>query len=305
MPSFLTHRRDFLRALIAAPAGMSLAFAQNQTPIQATKLSDRLALVAGDGGNIAIVIDRNGLMMIDGGFANRAAELLAAVKEQVDAHNFNVVFNTHWHLDHVGCNEELGKAGVKIIAHENVKKRLSSRITMEALNRVVEPLKPEGLPAETFTSGGKMTHGEAIEYKSVPPAHTDGDAYLFFPGPNVVHTGDLFFNGSYPFIDYSTGGWIGGMAAASDTLLKVGDAKTRIIPGHGALASKEDLKASRDMLATIHDRLAAMAKQGKTLDEAVAAAPTKDLDEKWNKGKKGDGFVRLAYTGLLRHNGAA
>lgn len=303
-----SNRRVFLRALIAGPAGLILIDStQGQTPtpppIKATKLSDNLAVISGDGGNIGVVISEDGLMMIDGGLADRSAELLSAAAEQVDAHKFRTVFNTHWHLDHVGCNEALGKAGAKIIAHENVKKRLSTKILMEAMNRTIEPLKPEGLPAETFTKGGKMTFGkEKIEYASVPPAHTDGDSYLFFAGPNVLHTGDLLFNGTYPFIDYSTGGWIGGMAAACDTLLKVGDAQTRIIPGHGALASKEDLKASRDMLATVHERLEKMAKEGKSVEEAIAAVPTKDLDSKWIRGTaKPDGFVRIAYTGLLRH----
>jgi len=308
MHNLSSNRRGFLRALIAAPAGLTFFYAaKGQTPtpppIQATKLSDKLALLSGDGGNVAVVIADDGLMMVDGGLADRCGELLRTATEQVDAHRFRTVFNTHWHLDHVGCNETLGKAGAKIIAHENVKKRLSTRIVMEALNRTVEPLKPEGLPTETFTKGGKMTFGmEKIEYMSVPPAHTDGDSYLFFPGPNVLHTGDLLFNGTYPFIDYSTGGWIGGMAAACDTLLKVGDAKTRVIPGHGALGSKDDLKASRDMLATVYERLDKMAREGKSVEEVVAAAPTKNLDATWIRGSaKPDGFVRIAYTGLLRH----
>lgn len=308
MFSTASDRRDFLRALIAAPAGLALSFrALGQqpapAPIEATRLSPSLALVSGDGGNIAIVIAEDGLMMIDGGFADRSAELLRTASERVDAHRFRAVFNTHWHLDHVGCNEVLGRSGAKIIAHENVKKRLSTKIVMEALNRTVEPLQPEGLPTETFTGGGTMRFGtEKIEYATVPPAHTDGDSYLFFPSSNVLHTGDLLFNGTYPFIDYSTGGWIGGMVAAAGRLLKVGDSKTRIIPGHGPLASRDDLHASHDMLAAVYERLASMAKQGKTVEEVVAAAPTKDFDEKWGgKSKKGDAFVRIAYTGILRN----
>lgn len=305
------HRRDFLRALIAGPAGATLsyrAFAQapGQTPppLKATKLSERLAVLSGDGGNVGIILSEDGLMVIDTGLADRATDLISKIREDVDAHKVRTVFNTHWHLDHVGANEALGRDGAKIIAHENTKKRLSQRITMEAINnRVVEPLKPEGLPVETFTKGGKMTFGaEKIEFESVPPAHTDGDAWLFFPGPNVLHTGDLLFNGSYPFIDYSTGGWIGGMAAACHRLDKVGDANTKVIPGHGPLGTKEDLRASAEMLSTLHERFAAMAKQGKTVDEVVAAAPTRDFDQKWNRGNKGDNWVKIAYTGVLRHS---
>ncbi|MBZ5583936.1 MAG: MBL fold metallo-hydrolase [Acidobacteriia bacterium] len=306
MLTLASHRRDFLRALLAAPAGLTLSFTasgQNAAPIKGSKLSANLALVTGDGGNIAIVISKDGLLMVDSGLAERSGDLLSAVNEQVDAHRITLVFNTHWHLDHVGANELLGRAGSKIMAHENVKKRLSQKIVMEALNRTVEPLKPEGLPTRTFNGAGQLNFGtQKIQYASVPPAHTDGDAWLFFPGPNVLHTGDLLFNGGYPFIDDSTGGWIGGMVAAADAMLLTVDARTRIIPGHGPLATPDDLRASRDMLATVHERLAAMARQGKTVDEAVAAAPTKDLDAKWGAGfLKGENFTRIAYTGLLRH----
>jgi cyclase len=303
MPS----RREFLRALVAAPAGASFLFSQTPAPvpIKSTKLSDRLAVLMGDGGNVGVVIADDGLMMIDGGLADRSAELLQAVSSQVNPQRFAVVFNTHWHLDHVGCNETLGKNGAKIIAHANSKKWLSQVVNMEALNRVVQPLDPEGLPGQTFTKSAKMTFGkETIEYGVVPPAHTDGDAYLFFPAPNVLHTGDLLFNGTYPFIDYSTGGWIGGMASAADALLKVGDAQTRIIPGHGPMATKDDLKASRDMLAAIHERFEALRKQGKTTQEVAAEALTKDFDVRFNKGAAPDQFIQIAYTGLLRHYAA-
>jgi glyoxylase-like metal-dependent hydrolase (beta-lactamase superfamily II) len=295
-------------ALAAGVAGSSLpfrAFAQAAPPpIRATKLSDRITMLYGDGGNVAIITSSDGLMMVDGGLPNRSADLLKAVSEQVDAHTIRIVFNTHWHFDHIGCNEALGRAGAKIIAQENVKKRLSVKTTTEALNRTFDPLQPEGIPSQTFTKGGKMSFGkEKIEYVHVAPAHTDGDTYVFFPGANILHTGDLMFNGFYPVIDYSTGGWIGGMAAASDLLLKVGDNKTQIIPGHGPMATKEDLKQTRDMLATVHDRLEKLIKEGKSLEESLAAAPTKDLDATWGKGSmKPEVFTRVAYTSIRQHH---
>lgn len=260
--------------------------------------------MTGDGGNIGVVIGPDGLMMIDGGYAERAPDLLKAVSEQVDSHKVTLLFDTHWHLDHVGCNETLGRAGAKIMAHENVKKRLSVKTTMESMNRTFDPLKPEGLPTQEFSKNGKMTFGkEKIEYTHVPTAHTDGDTFLFFPGPNVIHTGDLMFNGFYPVIDYSTLGWVGGMANAASVILKVGDAQTRIIPGHGPMASKDDLKAIHEMLATVTERMQKMAKEGKPADEAVAAAPTKAFDDKFGKGMfKPDAWTRIAYTSVLRHN---
>jgi cyclase len=297
-------RREFFGAV----AGLSMCrglFGQNPPPaIKVTKLSDRIALVSGDGGNVAVITGPDGLMMVDGGYPERAAALLGAIKEEVDAHPVRILFDTHWHFDHIGCNETLGRDGVKIIAHENVKKRLSVKTTMESLNRTFEPLKPEGFPTQEFPKGGKMTFGkEKIEYTHVPTAHTDGDAYLFFPEANILHTGDLMFNGNYPVIDYSTGGWVGGMAHAAEVMWKVGDAKTRVIPGHGVLASKDDLKATGEMLSTIAQRLEKLIKEGKSADEAVAAAPTKEFDDKYGHGSfKPDAWTRIAYTSIQRHN---
>jgi cyclase len=302
------NRRDFLRAIISGAAGLTIsytAFGQGTPPpITATKLSDDLALLMGDGGNVAVIISDGGLMMIDGGLPDRSADLAKAIADSVDSHKVTTLFNTHWHLDHTGSNEALGKAGVKIIAQENTKKWLSQKVTLEALNRTFDPLKPEGLPVQTFSKGGKMTFGkEKIEYKHVDPAHTDSDTYVFFPGPNVLHTGDLMFNGFYPVIDYSTFGWLGGMVSASETLLKVGDAKTRVIPGHGPLASKDDLKATHDMLAAVYAKLEPMAKQGKSVDAVVAAHPTQEFDDKWGKGLlPPDAWVKVAYTSIVRHN---
>jgi len=308
MPTFASNRREFLTALIGGAAGVSFtyrAFGQNAPPpIKATKLSDNIAVMMGDGGNVGVVLSPEGLMMIDGGLPDRAADLLKAVKEQVDAHNVTLLFDTHWHFDHIGCNETLGGKGVKIMAHENVKKRLSVKTTMESMNRSFDPLKPEGLPTQEFSKGGKMTYGkEKLEYTHVPLAHTDGDTFVFFPGPNILHTGDLLFNGFYPVIDYSTGGWVGGMAHAAEVMLKVGDAQTKIIPGHGPMGTKDDLKATHEMLATVTQRLEKLIKEGKSADEAVAAAPTKDFDDKYGKGAfKPDVWTKIAYTSITRHN---
>jgi cyclase len=304
----MSNRREFLSALIGGSAGLTFSFdlfgQAPATPIKATKLSGRIALIEGDGGNIGVIISDDGLMMIDGGYAERAADLLKTVSEKVDAHKVKLLFDTHWHLDHVGCNETLGAAGAKIMAHENVKKRLSVKTTMESMNRTFDPLKPEGFPTQEFSKGGKMTFGkEKIEYTHVPLAHTDGDTFLFFPEANIIHTGDLLFNGFYPVIDYSTGGWVGGMAHAAAVMQKVGDASTRIIPGHGPMATKEDLKATGAMLSTISERLEKLVKDGKSADEAVAAAPTKDFDDKFGHGFfKPDVWTKIAYTSVVRHN---
>jgi cyclase len=300
-------RRDFLRTLAAGTAALYLpyrSFAWQAPPpsIQATKLTDTITMLSGNGGNIGVAIADDSLLMIDAGLAPRANDLIKAVAE-LSPRKVAILFNTHFHFDHVGANEMLGKAGTKIMAHENVRKILASRFNDEAFGRTFEPLQPEGLPAQTYTTGSKLNFGKnTVVYTHIAEAHTDGDTYVFFPEGNVLQTGDLFWNNMYPVIDYSAKGWIGGMIAAADEMGKVGDANTRIIPGHGTLATKSDLKAFRDMLAKVHERLEPMVKQGRTIEEVLAAAPTKDLDEKWGRPRPSEGFLRQAYPSLVRRS---
>jgi glyoxylase-like metal-dependent hydrolase (beta-lactamase superfamily II) len=306
-------RRNFLRALAAGGAALSFshwdftpAFAgepqQAPTPIETNKLTNSLAMLSGDGGNVGVLVADDSVLMVDSGLAMRAADIVKVVG-QLSPRRVAILFNTHFHFDHVGANEMLGKTGTKIMAHENVKKVLSSRFTDEAFGRTFEPLQREGIPMETYTTGGQLNFGkQKVVYKHVTEAHTDGDTYIFFPEANVLQTGDLFWNHLYPVIDYSAKGWTGGMIAAADEMYKVGDANTRIIPGHGPLGTKADLKAFRDMVATVQERLEPMARQGRTIDEVVAAAPTKDLDDKWGGSRRTEGFLRQAYPSLLRHN---
>jgi cyclase len=307
-------RRDFLRTLMAGTAALYFPYrsfaqaaagqAQQQAPapIQATKLTDTITMLSGNGGNIGVAIADDSVLMVDGGLAARANDLVKAVAD-LSPRRVRILFNTHFHFDHVGINEMLGKTGTTIMAHENVKKVLASRFNDEAFGRTFEPLQPEGLPMETYTSGGKLTFGKnQVVYTHIAESHTDGDTYIFFPEGNILQTGDLFWNGMYPVIDYSAKGWIGGMVAAADQMAKVGDANTRIIPGHGPLGTKADLKAFRDMLAIVHERLEPMARQGRTIDEVLAAMPTKDLDEKWGKPRPSVGFLRQAYPSLVRRN---
>jgi len=300
------NRRDFMRAVAGAAAGLSFtwrAAGQAAPPsIKVEKLTANLAVVSGDGGNIGLVIAPDSLMMVDGGYANRFADLQKTVSE-ADAHPLRLLVNTHWHVDHVGANVALGKEGVRIMAHDNCRKWLSQRVVSVAFANPNEALPPEGLPTQTFDKGGKMTWGkQKITYAHYPLAHTDSDVYLFFPGDNVLQTGDLFFNKTYPVIDYTTGGWIGGMHMALESLLKVGDAKTRIIPGHGPMATKEDMKASRDMLQLVHERLESANKAGKTMDDVLKDPPVKDLNDTWGKGFMApDRFLKMAYPSISKH----
>jgi glyoxylase-like metal-dependent hydrolase (beta-lactamase superfamily II) len=303
MPFMLTtSRREFLHTLLTGAAGLTItwpAYGQGAAPpITATKLTDRLAVLAGAGGNVGLLIGRDGLLMIDGGLPDRAADMAKAVAA-VSPQMVQVLFNTHYHFDHVGSNELLGRNKVRIIAHENVRKRLGERFDNPAFGRVFEALSPAGQPTETFAAGGKLAFGQdAIEYTHVPQSHTDGDGFVFFPAANVLHTGDLLFLGRYPVVDYGARGSLAGMAAALERMDRVGDAQTRVIPGHGPVSGKGEMRAAREMWLTINQRLEEHAKAGRLADEVVKAAPTKEFDAKLGV-TDASGFVRQAYGGVL------
>jgi cyclase len=299
-----SNRREFICTLLSGAAGLTLrypAFGQGGAPaaITATKLTDRVIALSGNGGNIGLVIGDGGVVMIDGGNAPRAGDVAKAIAE-ISPRMVQVLFNTHYHFDHTGSNEYLGKNRIRIVAHENVKKRLSTTFENPAMGRPMEALSPVGLPTETYTTSGKLTFGaETIEYTHPPVAHTDGDTFVFLPVSNVLHTGDLLWVGRYPVVDYTAGGSLVRMAAVLDQMDKVGDANTRIIPGHGtANVGKADLRRIRDMWVTINKRLEDHATQGRSIDEVIAAAPTKDFDMTLGVTNSA-GFLRQAYGGVL------
>ncbi|MCA3018865.1 MAG: MBL fold metallo-hydrolase, partial [Rhodocyclaceae bacterium] len=189
------------------------------------------------------------------------------------------------HGDHTGGNVNMGKAGAIIVAHDNVRKRLSSEQFIDFFRGKVEPMAKEGLPVVTFSQTMNFhLNGDDIAAFHVPNAHTDGDSIIHFKKGNIVHMGDTFFNGFYPFIDYSSGGTPDGFIAAAERVLALSDDQTKIIPGHGPLATKADLIVYRNMLVSTIGKIKALVKQGKTLDEIVAAKPTAEFDERWGKG---------------------
>jgi glyoxylase-like metal-dependent hydrolase (beta-lactamase superfamily II) len=297
-------RRAFFEAIITGAAGLTIAwpaFGQGRgpAPIAAGKLTERIAVLSGAGGNIAVVVGADGVLMIDGGLANRAMEVVAAAA-QISPRMVQVLFNTHYHFDHVGSNELLGLRGVRIVAHENVKKRLMTTFENPAMGRRMDALAPAGLPTETFARTGRLTFGvETLDYTHTPLAHTDGDAFVFFPSANVLHTGDLFWTGRYPVVDYGVGGSLAAMAAALEQMDRVGDANTRIIPGHGSPgATKAEMRQIREMWLAINQRLEEHARQGRSADEVVAAAPTRDFDMRIGVANP-EAFVRQAYGGVL------
>jgi len=293
-------RRELLR--LGSAIGPSLWLSQYvraQTPpsLEFQALSDKLTLLTGAGGNIAILHGEEGLLLVDSGLPNTAEAVEAKARSLSPV--IQTLINTHFHFDHVGGNERLGGEGIRIIAHDNVLKRLSTPQKNAFMDREFPALAPSGRPVMTFSTVSEVVFdGNKVACQYIPNAHTDGDATVQFLNANVYHAGDLLFNGMYPFIDYSAGGCIEGMVAAADRILAAVDAKTKIIPGHGPMATRDDVRAWRDMLAGVNERLSALIKAGKTMEQAQAAEPTKPWDDKWGRGfLKGPDFVRMLYAG--------
>ena len=302
------NRRAFLRNITSGAAGLALSHrlsaqtgsAPAIAPLEIHKITDTFLQITGAGGNVLALIGDDGVLLVNGGSAERSEELLKLVAQQSGNKPVQVLFNTCWHPEHTGSNEALGKAGAKIIAHENTKLWLGAEFDVRWQKRTYEPHPKESLPNLTFYSGiQKMTFGkEPVEYGYLMQAHTDGDIYVHFPGPNILAAGDVVSVGSYPIVDWSTGGWLGGLIAGQKTLLNVTNAETRIVPGSGPLMTQAGLQSENEMLATVKDRLVKLMKHGLKPSEIVAAAPTKDFDPKWGNP---DLFIELAYRGMWGH----
>jgi cyclase len=273
-------------ALAVLPAGAQQDF--SRVEIKATKLTETTYMLQGAGGNIGLSVGEDAVFVIDDQFAPLTPKITAAIA-QVTPKPVKFVLNTHWHFDHTGGNENFGKSGAIIVAHDNVRKRMSTEQFMEFINMRTKPDPKAALPVVTFGASGVSFHlnGEEIRAIHMPNAHTDGDAVVHFTGSDVVHMGDIYFNGMYPFIDSDSGGSVDGVIAACDQVLRFATPKTRIIPGHGPMSNAAELKAYRDMLATVSGRVKALVAQGKKMEEIVAAKPSAEWDE-----KLGNGFIK-------------
>ena len=263
------------------------------------RAADNVYMLSGQGGNIGVCVGDDGVFAIDDQFAPLTPRILEEIKK-LSEKPVRFVVNTHWHGDHTGGNENLGEAGAIIVAHANVRKRMSEKQFMEAFNRTVEPSPKGALPVVSFEQSITFHwNDETIEVVHVQPAHTDGDSFVHFRSANVLHAGDVFFNGMYPFIDTGPGGNLEGMIRAVERILERCDGETRIIPGHGSLASRADLERYHRMLTTVRDRVEPMLRAGRSRDEVIAAKPSADLDADWGGGfMKPDVWIGLVYDGF-------
>ena len=268
--------------------------------IRTTKVAEDVYALQGAGGNLGLVVGDNGAFLIDDQYAPLTDKIKATVAEVTDQ-PIRFVFNTHWHGDHTGGNENMSDAGALIVAHDNVRKRMSAGQFMEFFERDVPPSPAGALPVVTFNDqvtfhlGGHTVH--AIH---VPNAHTDGDAIVHLDEANTIHTGDIVFYGLYPFIDYGSGGSLGGMIQATDRILDLSNDDTAIITGHGGpVIDKSELRDYRDMLSTVHERLQALiVDAGKTLDEVQAESVDRRI-----RRAMGPGFHRPAALGRAQLQG--
>lgn len=256
----------------------------SKVDVESTPLRMGTHLITGAGGNIVASVGDDGAFIIDDQYAPLNDRIRAAL-QAIGPQPVRFVINTHWHGDHTGGNEAFGSTGAVIMAHDNVRKRMSTQQFTASMQPRGEPSPAGALPVVTFTEAVTLhLNGDTVRVLHVADAHTDGDALVKFEKANVLHMGDTFFHGAYPFIDVASGGGIDGVLAAVRTGLGLADAETIVVPGHGKRADRAALVAYGELLQQFRDRIAAMKAEGLTLEQVIAANPTAATDEAMGQG---------------------
>jgi len=301
--------RALLRLRCAGLAALALTGASltgqaqglDTVPVRTVRVTDGVYMLMGAGGNIGVSVGPDAVFLVDDQFAPLTPKIVAAVAS-ISTKPVRFVLNTHWHFDHTGGNENMGRAGVLIVAHDNVRRRMSTRQFIEFLKREDPPAPATALPVVTFTDAVTFhINGDEVAAVHVARAHTDGDAIVHFRKTDVVHMGDVYVTYGYPFIDLSSGGSIDGMIDAVERVMAMIDDSSKVIPGHGVLSNRAGLGGYRTMLVTIRDRVQRQIAAGASLRDAIATRPTAEFDATWGKGfVKPDQFVEILYTSLSR-----
>jgi glyoxylase-like metal-dependent hydrolase (beta-lactamase superfamily II) len=283
----------------AAPADPLAAMRAQMgaTPLETLELSDTLIMLSGPGGNVVVLNGPDGKVIVDS-FVQTVWGKLRQTLDGMGNTPMRLLIDTHWHFDHTDNNANFRATGAQILAHENTKKRLSE--PHDLLGMHFAPSPANALPTQTFTATHRMqANGENLVLGYIPPAHTDTDIYVQYQRANVIHLGDTFFNGMYPFIDAGTGGNINGMIASANRILGMVDSNTKIVPGHGPLGDRAALTRYRDVLVAVRDRVQREKSAGKSVQEVVAAKPTAEFDATWGMGfMQPDVFVAIVYSTL-------
>ena len=290
-----------LALLTSAGAATLRAQTLDTVRIRTTDLGGSVYLLHGAGGNVGVFAGSSAVLLVDAQFAPLADRILAAVGELTDA-PVRYVINTHWHPDHVGGNAPMARVGATLISQAGTARRMAAPQYTEFFGRTTPAATDHARPAVTFVDSISIrVDGETITAFHVDSAHTDGDAVVRFARANVVQMGDLYFSAQYPFIDLSSGGTVEGMIRAADAVLALSDTATRVIPGHGPVATRAQLAAYRAMLAGVRDSVARLVAGGAGLDAVVAARPAKAFDAAWGNGwMKSDQFIRIVYQDQVR-----
>lgn len=258
--------------------------AQDTVKIEALMVQQNIYMITGQGGNIGLLTGAQGSFMIDDQFAPLTEKILDVIKS-VGGEQPRFLINTHFHGDHTGGNENLGNSGTLIMSHHAVRERLLNGSYIEAFGMKSGPAAEVALPVVTYSQNMHLhINGETVNIVHVAAGHTDGDSFVVFESANVVHAGDLFFNGFFPFIDAANGGSVKGVIAGVDSILALTNENSKIIPGHGALANRADLQRYRDMLAIANERLLKLRNEGMSAEDAIAQAPLEDLEKEWGGG---------------------
>jgi glyoxylase-like metal-dependent hydrolase (beta-lactamase superfamily II) len=304
------NRRQFIGTALASTAGATVVIntagvntvraREAFEPLATTSLGGDLFLLTGAGANVVAMKGADGLLLVDGGLEKNSAELEKVALKAAGTKRVHTLFNTHWHPEQTGSNERLGRSGAKIIAHENTKLWLTRKISVDWRPGVYGPFPAKALPTQTFYSKSvNLTFGdEPIEYGYMPQAHTDGDIYVFFRKANVLVAGGVGSTDRWPVLDYQTGGWIAGLVAGLDTLIKVSGDDTRIVPANGPVMTKTDLQEHRKMYFSIYDRVVKCLTKGLSPAEAIATEPAKEFNPQWGSP---NAFVEMAFKSLWGH----
>lgn len=286
-------------ALALVPALLSAQQNWDTITVKVLPLRGGVYMLTGAGGNIGLSVGADAAFLVDDQYAPLTPKIIAAV-QSVTTQPIKFVLNTHWHGDHTGGNENMGKAGALLVAHDNVRKRMSVEQFNALFNRRTPPSPASALPVVTFNDSVTFhVNGDDLVAFHIPPAHTDGDVVIHFTKADVVHMGDTFFATGYPFVDVSSGGNVNGVIGGADRVLAMCGAQTIVIPGHGPVSNCDGLRAYRNMVATVRDRVRAEMQKGRTLDQLKTAGLTADFDDRWGKGFiNPPTFIELVYRSL-------
>jgi cyclase len=305
------------RIKIAALAGTAVLFAGaanaqqgvdfSKVEIKTTDLGNKTYMLEGQGGNITVAVGTDGIIMVDSQFAPLHDKIKAAIAK-ISPLPIKYLVNTHYHLDHVGGNAAFHRDGATIVAHDNIRLRLAAGTTNANTGNKTPPSEADAIPTDTYMVGGMKVElgGRVAQINHVINAHTDGDSWIYFPDANVLALGDTYSSRTYPNIDWGSGGSIDGMILAIERYLKAANDTTKIVPGHGPLATKANLQEWHDMMVAVRDRVKKLFDEGKSEQEVLAANPIADLDGKWAGAPQGitsnPSFLRNVYNGFRNRN---